>query len=418
MPLPTTATALSPASAASAHPDIAGYELQPCDAALPSPCSWLSLYWRRNAAADLGSYQLSVRLEADQVVWASLQTPAQLAAAPADWAAQLYRVDYLLPLPIGLPTLAYQLNLTVQGGDKREPVSTLAPVLTPEQVAGAIRLTHGFGTATQVPLWSDGDVALMHAEFPATERPGNIVSLALTWQAARALASPADDWQTVIRIEPLIGSALAESVQPASAVNAPIASWPAHQPVRTLASVQLPFDIASGFYKLTAARVRTDGPESRTTLGLIRVEPFPFSQLPDEPAVRVTAQAGEANLLGYRLDQPFERGVTLNFYTYWQMAKAPTRDGVLVLFVFGPKGKPIAQDDSPPEQGLRSTLTYRANEGIKQLHRIILPADAPAGIYYLVAGIYNRSDKQRWEAVQNGAPARDMLIDLGSIELK
>ena len=421
--LPATATALSPVSPTSAHPDIAGYELHACDVALPLPCSWLSLYWRRNAATDLGDnvYQLAVRLEADQVTWASLQTPAHLGAAatltPSWSTTQLYRVDYLLPLPIGLPSLDYQLNLTVQYGDKREPVATAAPVLTPAQVSSAIRLTQGFGIETQTPLWTDGDVALTQAEFPSTARPGSIVPLALTWRADRALASPADDWQTAIRIEPLIGAALAQSLQPASVVNSPITAWPAQQPIRALASVQLPFDIAPGFYKLMAARVRADGRESGTTLGLIQVEPFPFSQLPDEPVVRVTAQAGEANLLGYRLDQPIERGTTLNFYTYWQMAQTPLRDGVLVLFVFGPDGKPIAQDDSPPEQGLRSTLTYRAGEGIKQLHRIVLPPDAPAGVYHLRAGIYNRSDQQRWEAVQNGAPARDMLIDLGTIEL-
>ena len=421
--LPGTATPISE-GAPEPHPQLAGYELQPCDAASPAPCSWLSLYWRRGADAnsDLSRYQLSARLEADQVTWTSLQTSAQLAAAPVDWATQaagpLFRVDYVMPMPLGLPAQAYQLNLTLQAGDKLAPVSTASLVLTPEQVSHAIRLIQGFGTDDRTPLWNDGDVSLLAADFPSIQRPGNLVPLALTWRASRTLVVPDDDWQTAIRVEPIIGNALAASLQPASVSQAPIHTWPANEPERTLASVQLPYDITPGFYKLTVARVRADGRETRAMLGWLQIEPYPMSQLSDSPTVSVNAQVGETNLLGYRLDQPFERGETLNFFTYWQFTQAPTRDGVIVLFVFGPDGKPIAQDDSPPEQGARSTRTYRAGEGLKQLHRIVLPADAGAGVYHLYAGIYNRGDQQRWEAAQNGAPAKDMLVDLGPIELK
>ncbi|HQW36758.1 MAG TPA: hypothetical protein PKY60_15065, partial [Thermoflexales bacterium] len=72
--------------------------------------------------------------------------------------------------------------------------------------------------------------------------------------------------------------------------------------------------------------------------------------------------------------------------------------------------------DNPPEG--RSTLTFRAGEQIRQLHRVVVPYGAAPGAYHLFAGIYNRSDIARWEATQNGAPAKDNLVDLGTIELK
>jgi hypothetical protein len=77
----------------------------------------------------------------------------------------------------------------------------------------------------------------------------------------------------------------------------------------------------------------------------------------------------------------------------------------------------VAQDDNPPEYGNRSTLTYRPGDGIAQLHRFVLPFAAPGGEYRLYAGIYNRSDIVRWPALQDGAPARDDLIYLGSFHL-
>ncbi|HQX75805.1 MAG TPA: hypothetical protein PL074_05805, partial [Thermoflexales bacterium] len=122
------------------------------------------------------------------------------------------------------------------------------------------------------------------------------------------------------------------------------------------------------------------------------------------------------DVLGYRLNQPFERKATLSFFTYWKANAQPRRDGALFLFVLGPDGKLVAQDDNPPEG--RSTLTFRAGEQIRQLHRVVVPYGAAPGAYHLFAGIYNRSDIARWEATQNGAPAKDNLVDLGTIELK
>ena len=126
---------------------------------------------------------------------------------------------------------------------------------------------------------------------------------------------------------------------------------------------------------------------------------------------------GEFSLLGYGLYQPITRNTVLDFHTYWRAETAPQQDGVLFLHLVDPDGRPGPQDDNPPDQGKRSTLTYRSGEGVDQVHRIIIASDAPAGDYALYAGIYNRTDQQRWTAQQNGSAAQDNLIFLGKIHV-
>jgi hypothetical protein len=64
---------------------------------------------------------------------------------------------------------------------------------------------------------------------------------------------------------------------------------------------------------------------------------------------------------------------------------------------------------------VRSTLTYRAGDGINQVHRLALPDDLPAGEYRLYAGIYDREGGLRWPAQQDDRPARDDLILLDTL---
>jgi hypothetical protein len=122
-------------------------------------------------------------------------------------------------------------------------------------------------------------------------------------------------------------------------------------------------------------------------------------------------------LLGYSLGQPFTRSLPLEFHTYWRVNADPTRGGVLFLHLIAPDGRLAAQDDSPPEQGQRSTLTYRVGDGIDQVHRLVLPPNAPGGEYRVYAGVYNRGDMTRWPAAVDGAPAQDDLAYLGSLRL-
>jgi len=179
----------------------------------------------------------------------------------------------------------------------------------------------------------------------------------------------------------------------------------------------VPFTTRPGTYRLNMSRVFSDGRTAdNVMLGLVEIKDFPVTPVVTTVQQKVTGQAGELQLLGYALDKPFTRTETLKFTISWRVESPPSRDGVLFLHVVGTDGKTVAQDDNPPEGGKRSTLTYRAGEGIQQLHRVVIPADTPGGEYRLVAGIYS-PDGVRWPAQQNGAAALDNLLLLGTLNL-
>jgi hypothetical protein len=256
----------------------------------------------------------------------------------------------------------------------------------------------------------------MGVERPADARPGESVPVALTWSLTRA---PVESWAIRLAVEGLLSGTVITAAAAAGWEAFPTARWPIGEPVREAHSLPLPNTLAPGAYRLTLERVFESGrPAEGTTLGWLTVRAHEFSRLPDAPAVTVDGKVGEFALLGYRLDQPLERETPLDLHTYWRVDARPPRDGVLFAHLYGPDGKLAAQDDSPPERGRRSTQTYQSGEGIRQLHRIILPAGAPAGTYQLYAGIYNRGDAQRWPATLNGSPARDDLVHLGDLTLK
>jgi hypothetical protein len=197
-----------------------------------------------------------------------------------------------------------------------------------------------------------------------------------------------------------------------------VGAWPLEQPVRDMKSMLLPYSARPGWYRLTLRRETPGGPsDGPILLGWVEVRDYPRTPVAGEIAHRVEAAVGDLDLLGYSLGQPFTRSLPLEFHTYWRVHADPTRDGVLFLHLIGPDGRLAAQDDNPPEQGLRSTLTYRAGDGIDQLHRLVLPPGAPGGEYRVYAGVYNREDLVRWPATVGGVPARDDLAYLGSLTL-
>jgi hypothetical protein len=246
-------------------------------------------------------------------------------------------------------------------------------------------------------------------------QPGEILPIVLTWRVSR----PAEaGWQTILSLDGLLGGNVATAANATGTREAPVTTWPVNEPVRDMQSLLLPHTLKPGLYRLSLARKLDDGRAADgTLLGLVEVKDFSMTPVPQAVQRQVGGRAGEIELLGYAMEQPFTRTVTLRFHTYWRVGAQPARDGVIFLHVIGPNGEPVAQDDNPPEQGNRSTLSYRPGEGIDSIHRLVIPSDAPGGEYQLYAGIYNKGDLERWPSEQNGAPARDNVLYLGKIAL-
>ncbi len=406
----------------STHPDVVAYEIQPGVPYNEHPNIHLILYWRDyNGPYMPSDYSLAVRFK-DSVGhdWADWFMPAGLETAPQSWSGdQLYRADYVVPVPLGLPKQPYQLGITIGIGEKAEPIRSIAMQLNQSQVDCCIRITRwtakGSAASVDTTLWQTSGVKVSVAEYPSTIQPGEVLPVVLTWK----LSAPAvSDWQTVIHLDGLLGGNVAESVGPTGVSDSPVTSWIVGEPVRSSHALQLPYTVTPGYYRLSISRVFADGRASDSfTLGIVQVQDYPTTPVEQTIPHPVSGSAGELTLLGYSLDQPFARGVTLRFNLYWRVDEQPKGDGVLFLHLFGPDGQKVAQDDNPPEQGARSTLTYKAGAGINQIHRLVIPQDAPGGDYTLYAGVYDRSTLTRWPAQQNGTQARDNLLYLGTITL-
>jgi hypothetical protein len=415
--LPGDALVLEDAPADAGTPRLIGVTLAAGSPYADRPNFLLSAYWQRGAGAPRDDYRLNARLVGAGADWLAFRAPAQLDMAGGGWGEDaVYRVDYLVDAPLGLPDLPYSLELRVTAGSKDEAVQAAVAAIDQPLARSALRFTAWPAGQASPAAWEGADARLLSVEHPADARPGESVPVALTWSLTRP---PATGWTTRLAVEGLLGGVVVTDTAAAGWDAFPVPRWPLGEPVRDVRSILLPNTIAPGVYRITLERAFEGGrPAEGTPLGWLTVRDYEFSRLPDAPAVAVDGRVGEMALLGYRLDQPLARGVPLSLHTYWRVDAKPSQDGVLFAHLYGPDGKLAAQDDSPPERGRRSTQTYRPGEGIRQLHQLILPPDAPAGAYHLYAGIYNRGDAQRWPASLNGNPARDDLVYLGDLTLK
>ncbi|MCL5998731.1 MAG: glycosyltransferase family 39 protein [Chloroflexi bacterium] len=415
------ATAMRVDANSSAAVSMVGYEIKGGSIYNPHPNMQLVVYWQQNESVAvrpaLADYSVSIRLSKDDETWLDWYMPAQLDAAPTGWSsAGLYRTDYLVPVPLGLPALNYALELTLRAGEKSDVMQRSAAAVDAAILDCCVRVVQWpqYPSLTNASIWRSTDVTLMASEFPAALRPGEFLPVVLLWQVHQAQTGA---WQTALSLDGLLGGNAITGTGETGDQDFPVSAWPAHEPVRDMTSLQLPYNVSPGWYRLSLQRIFSDGRVDGTFLGLVEIKAYPHSPVPQDIPQRINARVGELQLLGYSLPAKVAKGALLEFHTYWRIETAPTRDGVLFLHLLDATGKPMSQDDSPPERGNRSTLTYRPGEGIDQTHRLIVPADAPAGEYLLYAGIYNRTDVTRWPAQQDDAPARDDLVYLGKIHM-
>lgn len=397
------------AAAAGMPVELLGWRLLPGNPYHQRSNVQLGVSWRRSAARGPWAepLRLQIRVRVGERVLHTAELDAQLRDAPAAWGsdgAQVFTPRYVLPTPPGLPPLPYTLDVLVLAGAKAEVVqSASAPV--PDDQRNCCLVLPGPATPD---IWVGADMALARAEHPDVVRIGQTLPVVLSW---RKLANEAMPWRTRLTLAPLIGPAeiATSEAETGGELPAPLAAWPLQAWVRDTHNLQLPYEVAPGWYRLVLTRSAPERPPDLVLLGLVRVEAYPPSPVPEGVTHPLNATAGDLTLLGLRMPR-IERGATVNIATLWRVDRAPQRDGVLFLHVVNPDNTPGPQDDNPPERGARSTLSYRAGDGIDQNHRIVIPADAPPGEYRIYVGVYNRGDFERWAATQDGAPAQDNLI--------
>ncbi|MCX6018372.1 MAG: hypothetical protein NTZ50_07705 [Chloroflexi bacterium] len=403
---------------------IMGWEVMPSNPYAPTPNLQLRLYWRRGAQLRI-ERTLSLRLRSASQTVLDVMLSSRLPARSVDWTTgNLIAIDYAIALPAALPPVSYEMELVVYEGPGGVTNQIVRAPFTDEQVTCCIR--HAVWQPASQPS-SAADVAAYHpptmvrttmgflfdraliaVDHDREVMPGRTLFLGLTWQDADGA------WTQGASLETLLGHEVGGIFEQAPLPGLLPEHWPANEPLRTTIALPIPDTTMGGWYRLSAWRDRGHG-RVRAYIGLVHIAEYPLVQPADprEMQVRMNASAGEFALLGYSIDSPLMPGRTSTVSTYWRVDDIPLRDGVIFVHILGPDGVPVAQDDHPPENGARSTRTFRAGAGHRERNTFKLPANLKPGVYTIYVGIYDRQGMQRWSAFQNGTPVKDDLIVAG-----
>ncbi|NOZ05930.1 MAG: glycosyl transferase, partial [Chloroflexi bacterium] len=111
-------------------------------------------------------------------------------------------------------------------------------------------------------------------------------------------------------------------------------------------------------------------------------------------------------LLGYDL-QPSKGRWSLTLY--WQAVQGVDKDYTVFVHLVGPDGQIWAQHDAPPGGGFFPTSFWQSGDTVADTHELTLPADAPAGTYRLLAGLYDPGSGARLPVRTGSAGPADHL---------
>ena len=130
------------------------------------------------------------------------------------------------------------------------------------------------------------------------------------------------------------------------------------------------------------------------------------------PQVALAAAVGDGiTLLGYDLQPATPRaGDLLYLQLHWLVDAPPARDWTVFTHVVAPAangGAQVAGKDGPPGGGSLPTTRWQPGWRVMDEYQIELPADLPAGVYALAAGLYTA----------DGAQLPPAAIPLGMVEI-
>ncbi len=103
-------------------------------------------------------------------------------------------------------------------------------------------------------------------------------------------------------------------------------------------------------------------------------------------------------------------GDIIQITLFWEALEPVEQRYKVFLHLLDHDGRVVSQRDSEPGGGLALTTTWRPGQLQMDNHGVSVPADTPAGVYQLVAGMYPLEDpSNRLPLTSSGEPAGDLL---------
>jgi 4-amino-4-deoxy-L-arabinose transferase-like glycosyltransferase len=146
-----------------------------------------------------------------------------------------------------------------------------------------------------------------------------------------------------------------------------------------------------------------------------RIAALPASAQP----IRATFK-DKMRLIGWELSATQAKaGDTLQLWLYWEALKDLTDDDWLKLQLLDVNDRFLWFKDGSPSAGRDSTDSWQRGEKIASLHRIVIPADAPRGVYRLTVGVhpYGRKnwfpidEENMWIALSDQLVLTELVIE-------
>ncbi len=383
-------------------------------------------FWEKGTASSINLW-MGIRLvDETGTVWAEDIQPIWPSYPPDRWPnGQLVRQQVRLNLPPGLPPGTYRLQVEAFDLDRRIPANGASAWESPPFILKG----YTGSTIFRPPVArSTGGLQLlsMEPEVSPPYFPGLGLPVRLLWRSEvtpPAVRSMALFWQqgTARRL------LLQETVGP---TMFPAARWQAGQIIAQQLVLPLPPDLRGrGQIRLVLYDEKgeeipweTLWPPYRSSYPVLtlnlsawpaRRKPLPFNR------------PGNACFEGWICLDRYEivpeqaaPGQAVEVRLAWYVLRRPEQPGVVFVHLGRqPDQLPFAIGDSPPQRGQRPLLTWEPGEYIEDVHVLQIPADLPAGRYWIFVGWY--SEGGRWRAMDRSGERYPLdAVPLGEIDIR
>ena len=223
--------------------------------------------------------------------------------------------------------------------------------------------------------------------------PGGEVHLTFYWQA---LQTPAKDYSVFVHFTDEIGIIQAQRDSYPASGSLPTSDWQAGDIYADEHLVQIPpaapapasYQLDVGLYDFDANVRLPVGDGDTLMLGTIAALPRVSAEgIPNPVHYNFDDQIA---LVGFQLDRRgIHPGDTLSLDLWWEALSVPATDYVMFSHLVFPPDAVWAGRDAQPQGGASSTSHWQQGDIIQDHHQLTVPAEAPAGIYFVEIGIYD-----------------------------
>jgi len=358
--------------------------------------------------------------------------------------------NHALFIPTGTPPGKYRawLTLYLPPEGRRLAISSQESLGETRLDLGSVQVTKSvasfspWGLVDRVDIDFEEGFRLLAYRLPSTEwRPGDVIPLDLYWQVS---TPPQADFSLSLQLVDGWGKVRKEEGASLGADWYPTSLWEKGEFARGRLLLTLPADLPPGEYRLRLALldqkgepVEAWGRRWEPILGGVWHREIPFRGLsvdlatlkavgwernftlpsPDHP---LEARLGEmVRLLGYDLEEDRVRpGEEIGLTLYWQALTPADRPYKVFTHLIDEENAIWGQHDSQLVGGTYPPNLWVAGEVVTDSHRLLVAADAPAGIYRLVVGMYDPTSGERLPiyGIDGGRLPGDRVL-LGTVEV-